>query len=119
MKGAIDRYLDRVMSIADLRDAARESQVRQELRDHIEQKTEALREGGYEEAEALISAIETHGNPIQIGYRLRPHRFLDVRLRGTARGFIAVGPKAYGVIAVGGVAVGLMAFGGLAIGVIS
>jgi hypothetical protein len=41
---------------------------------------------------------------------------LDVRTEGTARGFIAVGPKAVGVIALGGVAVGLFAFGGIALG---
>jgi hypothetical protein len=119
MRGMIDRYLDRVMAVADISDPARESQIRQELRDHLEQKVSALQTQGYDPAEALVKAVEDHGNPILIGYRLRPWKFLDVRLRGTARGVIAIGPKAHGIVAIGGMAVGIFAFGGLSVGLVS
>jgi hypothetical protein len=119
MESILDRYLNRVLAVADLREPARESQVRQELRDHLEQKTEALRAEGYPEAEALLKAIETHGNPVVIGYRLRPWRLIDVRMQGTARGVIAIGPRAYGVVAIGGLAIGLVAMGGAAIGLLA
>src|SRR4051812_39539996 len=119
MQGVIDRYLNRVLAIADLRDAKRETQVRAEMHDHLELKAEALQAEGYEQAEALIKAVEDHGNPVLIGYRMRPWRLVDVRLRGTARGVIAIGPRAYGVFACGGVAMGIFAFGGIALGAIS
>ena len=119
MKGTIERYLDRVMAVADVRDAARERQIREELRDHLEQKVDALKSEGYSGSEALVKAVEDHGNAVVVGYRLRPWRFLDVRLRGTARGVIAIGPKARGIVAIGGLAMGVFAFGGVAIGAFS
>lgn len=119
MRGMIDRYLDKVLAVADLGDPAREEQVRNELRDHLEQKVDALVGEGYDRAEALVKAVEDHGNPILIGYRLRPWRLVDVRLRGTARGVIAIGPRARGIVAIGGLAMGVFALGGVAIGAIS
>jgi hypothetical protein len=119
MQRAMERYLDQVMCIADIRDNSKESHVREELLDHLEEKAESLKQEGYNDAEAMIKAIEDHGNPILIGYKLRSWRLIDVRLRGTARGVIAIGPKAHGVIAIGGIAVGFIAFGGIAFGVFS
>lgn len=119
MKGTLDRYLDRVMAVADLRDESTETRVREELHDHLIEKVDELESEGYERAEALVKAIEDHGNPMVVGYRLRPWRFIDVRLRGTARGVIAVGPRAVGVVAIGGLATGVIACGGLAAGVVS
>src|SRR5512138_525425 len=119
MKGTIDRYLDQVMAVADIRDRAREAQVRAELRDHLEQKVDALVVEGYDKAEALVKAIEDHGRPVIVGYRLRPWRLVDVRLRGTARGVIAIGPRARGIVAIGGLAIGVFAFGGIALGAVS
>lgn len=119
MKGTIERYLDRVMSVADIADKEKETRIREELRDHLEQKVETLESEGYERAEALVRAVEDHGNAVVIGYRLRPWRLVDVRLRGTARGVIAIGPKAKGVVAIGGLAMGVFAFGGVAIGAFS
>lgn len=119
MRGTIDRYLDKVMAVADLDDPARAEQVRNELRDHIEQKIETLTAEGYDRAEALVKAVEDHGNPLVIGYQLRPWRLIDVRLRGTARGVIAIGPRAKGIIAIGGLAMGVFAFGGVAIGAVT
>ncbi len=119
MKGTIDRYLDKVMAVADVRDAQREAQIREELRDHLEMKVEALKSEGYDGAEALVKAVEDHGSPVIVGYRLRPWRLVDIRVRGTARGVIAIGPKARGIVAIGGVALGVFAFGGVAIGAFS
>lgn len=119
MKGTIERYLDRVMAVADIRDREQSSQVREELRDHLEEKVDTLKSEGYDDAEALVKAVEDHGNAVIIGYRLRPWRLLDVRMRGTARGVIAIGPKAKGTAAIGGLAMGVFAFGGVAVGVCS
>ena len=117
MKTAMERYVSRVMAVADIGEPARERAIREELADHLEQKAEALRAEGVSEAEATIKAIEDHGNAVIVGYRLRPWRLVDVRLRGTARGVIAIGPRAHGIVAIGGVAFGVFAFGGVALGV--
>lgn len=119
MRGMIDRYLDKVMAVADIDDPVRRETVRNELRDHLEQKTEELVRQGWDRAEALVKAAEDHGNPVVIGYRLRSWRLVDVRLRGTARGVIAIGPRARGIVAIGGLAIGLFAFGGVALGAVS
>jgi hypothetical protein len=116
MKTSMERYLDKVMAVADIRDTMRERQIREELADHLEQKAAGLTADGYSETEAVLKALEDHGNPVIVGYRLRPWRFVDVRLRGTARGVIAIGPRAHGVVAIGGFAFGVFAFGGVAIG---
>jgi hypothetical protein len=44
---------------------------------------------------------------------------LDVRTEGTARGIVAIGPRAVGVIAFGNVAAGLFAFGNVAVGMLA
>ncbi len=119
MNTALDRYLDKVIEIADLRDPAKEERVREELYDHLREKISDLKTEGYSEHEAILKAMEDHGKPIIIGYRLRPWRFIDVRARGTARGFIAIGPKARGVVAIGGIAVGIFAVGGVSAGLVS
>lgn len=116
MKGTIERYVDRVMAVADVRDMQRETSIRAELTDHLQEKVSSLEAEGYSQPEALVKAVEEHGNAIRIGYALRPWRFLDVRLQGTARGVIAIGPRAHGVVAIGGIAVGVVAFGGCAVG---
>ncbi len=119
MQTTFDRYLDKILSVADIRDPEKEGKVRAELADHLEEKAEALQKDGYDRTEAVLKALEDHGNPVTIGYRLRPWRWVDVRLRGTARGFLAIGPRARGFVAIGGLAVGVVAFGGLAAGLLS
>lgn len=115
----MERYLDRVMLVADRRgDDAKE--VRQELADHLYAKMEALMGEGMSKENAIMIALRESGKPAIIGYRLRePWRLIDVRAHGTARGIIAIGPKAVGVVAFGGYAVGIVAMGGIGIGVIS
>ncbi len=96
------------------------AQIRAELEDHLLKKIADLEESGLSREDAVFDAIETHGHPRTVGYGLRK-RFplLDVRTHGTARGFIAVGPKAIGIIAVGGVAIGLFSYGGISFGFLS
>lgn len=116
MSQAIEKYLDRVMIYAN-RDDAEAPRIRAELRDHLLAKTEELKEAGVAPEDAVFQAIEDHGDPRKIGYSLRSKwPLLDVRLSGTARGVIAVGPKAVGIFAFGGVAIGVLPVGGLAIG---
>lgn len=116
MSMAIEKYLDRVMIYAD-RPEPEAAQVRAELRDHLLAKTEQLKEQGMAAEDAVFHAIEDHGHPRNIGYGLRPKwQWIDVRTVGTARGFIAAGPKAVGVFAFGGLAIGVVPVGGLALG---
>ncbi len=118
MSRALEKYLDRVMIYANRRpeDAAG---VRAELQDHLEAKVAHLMASGVGEADAVFQAIEDHGPPRTVGYMLRPRLpLIDVRTHGTARGVVAVGPRAVGVFAFGGVACGLFAFGGVAIGLV-
>jgi hypothetical protein len=69
---------------------------------------------------AELEAIEDHGTARTVGYSLRRgFALLDVRTQGTARGFIAIGPRAIGIIAFGNVAVGLFAFGNITLGAIA
>jgi len=113
----IERYLDKVLAYAN-RPADEATAIRNELRDHLLEKAEAFHKNGLSIEDTAVRATEEHGHPRIVGYRLR-RRFplIDVRSHGTARGWIAVGPRAVGVIALGGVAVGVFAFGGAAVGV--
>ncbi|MHC4621389.1 MAG: hypothetical protein ACYTEQ_26910 [Planctomycetota bacterium] len=119
MSRALQKYLDQVMAYANRKkeDAIK---IRTELQDHLVQKIADLETQGLPREDAIFQAIEDHGTARTIGYGLRKgFALLDVRTEGTARGFVAVGPRAVGVIAFGGVAVGLFAFGGFAIGAIA
>jgi len=119
MSRALQKYLDDVMAYANRKkqDAIK---IRTELEDHLMQKTADLQAQGLPREDAIFQAIEDHGTARTVGYGLRKgFALLDVRTEGTARGFIAIGPKAIGVIAFGGVALGLFAFGGFAIGAIA
>lgn len=120
MSMAIEKYLDRVMTVANL-DEPRAGEVRRELRAHVEEKAERLRlEDGLPPEDAVFKAIEDHGDPRVVGHGLRPKfPWLDVRTRGTARGVIAIGPRAVGVFAFGGMATGVFACGGIAIGAVT
>jgi hypothetical protein len=116
MSRALQKYLDHVMIYANRKeeDAIK---IRAELKDHLLQKIADLEAQGLPREDAIFQAIEDHGTARTVGYGLRKgFALLDVRTEGTARGFIAVGPKAVGVIALGGVALGLFAFGGIALG---
>lgn len=119
MSQAIERYLDRVMAYADLRDADEAASRRAEQADHLNEKIERLVADGSPREDAIFAAIEDHGPPSVVGYGLRRWRWVDVRARGTARGVIAIGPKAVGIFAFGGAAFGILAIGGLSCGVIS
>ena len=119
MKNILDRYLDRVLVYAN-KPEAEAAIIRQELKDHLLQKIDDLVAGGLPREDALLEALRQHGSPKFIGYKLRGgFPWIDIRTYGTARGVIAVGPKAVGVFAFGGFAVGLFAFGGFSCGLVS
>ena len=119
MSRVLEKYLDRVMIYAN-RNEKDAAQIRAEQEDHLLQKISDIEADGLSHEDAVFQAIEEHGSARTIGYGLR-RRFplLDVRSCGTARGFIAIGPKAVGIIAFGGVAVGLFAFGVFAFGILA
>jgi len=119
MKNILDRYLDRVLLYAN-KPAAEAEAIRAELQDHLLQKIEDLGKDGMPREEAILEALRQHGSPKVVGYKLRgPFPWVDIRSQGTARGVIAIGPKAVGVFAFGGMAVGVFACGGLAAGLFS
>jgi hypothetical protein len=116
MSEALEKYLDRVMIYAN-RSKTDAVKIKAELKDHLLNKIEDLQAQGVKRQDAIFQAIETHGNPRNIGYGLRSRfPWIDIRTKGTARGFIAVGPKAVGVIAIGGIACGVVSYGVLAAG---
>ena len=119
MSRALQKYLDHVMIYANRKqdDAAK---IRLELEDHLRQKITELEAQGLPNEDAVARAIKAHGTVRTVGYGLRKgFALLDVRTEGTARGFVAIGPRAVGVIAFGHVAVGLFAFGTLSLGMLS
>lgn len=119
MSRALEKYLDHVMIYADRRpeDAAK---IRLELEDHLRQKISELEARGLPSEDAVFRAIKDHGSARTVGYGLRKGiALLDVRTEGTARGIVAIGPRAVGVLAFGNVAVGLFAFGHICLGFIS
>jgi hypothetical protein len=119
MSKAVENYLDRVMAYANRRDEEAQ-RIRAEQHDHLMEKFERLKKQGIPPEDAVFQAIQEYGDARTIGYRLRPKfPLVDIRTYGTARGVIAIGPRAVGVFAFGGVAVGLVAFGGLAAGLLS
>lgn len=119
MSRALDKYLDQVMIYAN-RKPDDAPAIRAELRDHLLTKVEDLKAQGIPPEDAVFQAIEDTGPAKKVGYGLRP-RFplIDVRQQGTARGVIAVGPKAVGIIACGGAAMGVVSYGGFAMGLLS
>jgi hypothetical protein len=119
MKSILDRYLDRVLVYAN-KPASESEAIRTELKDHLLQKVEDLVKSGLPRAEATLEALRQHGAPKIIGYKLRgPFPWIDIRSHGTARGVIAIGPKAVGIFAFGNVAVGVVACGTVAVGLFS
>ncbi len=119
MSQALEKYLDRVFIYAN-RNETDAAKIRAELKDHLLKKIEELEAAGVKREDAIFRAIEEHGQPRNVGYGLRPRfPWVDVRTKGTARGFIAVGPRAVGVVAIGGVACGVLAYGGVAFGLLS
>jgi hypothetical protein len=119
MKPLLDRYLDHVLLIAKIPETESQS-IRRELKDHLLQKIDDLTVAGMPREEATLEALSRHGSPRTIGYQLRkPFPWIDVRTQGTARGVLAIGPKAVGIVAFGGFAVGIFACGGAAFGLVS
>lgn len=119
MSQALEKYLDRIMIFAN-RNETDASGIREELKDHLLKKIADLELTGMSREDAIFQAIEDHGSPKTIGDGLRPRfAWVDVRTHGTARGFVAVGPKAIGVIAIGGFAMGLITFSGIGLGLLS
>ena len=99
MSRALEKYLDHVMIYANRKpdDAAK---IRLELEDHLRQKITELEAQGLSNEDAVSCAIKAHGTPRTVGYGLRKgFALLDVRTEGTARGIVAVGPRAIGVLA--------------------
>jgi hypothetical protein len=118
MSRALQKYLDHIMVYAN-RNEKDTSQIRKELEDHLLKKVADLQTEGLSCEDAVFGAIEDHGHPKTVGYGLRKHQWVDIRTRGTARGFIAIGPKAVGTIAIGGFALGVFSCGIVGVGVIS
>ena len=119
MSRALQKYLDQVILYAN-RKEEESVKIRTELEDHLRQKTADLATRGLPREDAVFQAIEDHGTARTVGYSLRKgFALLDVRTEGTARGFIAIGPRAVGIIAFGNIAVGLIAFGNLALGALA
>jgi hypothetical protein len=119
MSRALQKYLDQVILYANRKEEESEK-IRTELEDHLRQKTTDLQASGLTREDAVFQAIEDHGSPRTVGYSLRKgFSLLDVRTEGTARGFVAIGPRAVGIIAFGNVAFGLFAFGNLAFGALA
>lgn len=116
MSQAIEQYINRVIIYANPTEAE-EPQIRSELEDHLCSKVEDLVGQGMVREDAIFQAIEAQGRPDEVGYGLRKFRWVDVRHRGTARGFIAIGPRAVGIFAFGGAALGVFSFGGFSAGV--
>ncbi|MCC7408291.1 MAG: hypothetical protein IT442_09475 [Phycisphaeraceae bacterium] len=119
MSRALEKYLDQVMIYAN-RKPDDTPAIRAELRDHLLTKVEDLKAQGLPPEDAVFQAIEDAGHPRKVGYGLRPKfPWIDVRHQGTARGVIAIGPKAVGIIASGGAAFGVISFGGFSVGILS
>ncbi|MHC4119784.1 MAG: permease prefix domain 1-containing protein [Planctomycetota bacterium] len=119
MSRALQKYLDHVMIYANRKQPEAEK-IRLELEDHLRQKTTELEARGLSGEDAVSQAIKDHGSARTVGYGLRKgFASLDIRTEGTARGFIAIGPRAVGVFAFGNVAVGLFAFGNVSLGFIA
>jgi hypothetical protein len=119
MSRALQKYLDQVILYANRKEEDAKK-IRTELEDHLRQKIADLAAGGLPREDAVFQAIEDHGTARTVGYRLRKgFALLDVRTEGTARGFVAIGPRAVGIYAFGNIAVGLFAFGNLAIGALA
>ena len=115
----LEQYLDRVMIYAN-RNEADSADIRDELKSHLLDKAEDLEANGMSAEQALLRAVEDHGDVKTIGYGLRRRfNWIDVRTHGTARGIIAIGPKAVGVVAVGGIACGVFAYGALSFGILT
>ncbi len=118
MSRILEKYLDHVMVYAD-RDERDSAEIRAELKDHLLKKMADLESEGLSHEDAVFEAIEDHGRPKTVGYGLRKRRWIDVRTQGTARGFVAIGPRAVGTFAIGGIAVGVFSCGIAAIGFVS
>ncbi len=119
MSEILESYLDRVMVYAN-RPEREAADLRSELRDHLLKKIDDLQEQNLSASDAIYRAVNAHGHPRVVGYGLRRgFPLVDIRTHGTARGVIAIGPKAVGVFAFGGVAVGVFACGGFAVGAVA
>jgi hypothetical protein len=119
MSRALNKYLNQVILYAN-RKEEEAAKIRAELEDHLRQKIADLQTQGLTREDAVFQAIEDHGTARTVGYSLRKgFALLDVRTEGTARGFVAIGPRAIGIIAFGNIAVGLFAFGNLAFGALA
>ncbi len=119
MSLALQTYLDHVMIYAN-RKPDNAGKIRLELEDHLRQKITELEAKGLPSEDAVLRAIKAHGTVRTVGYGLRKgFPLLDVRTEGTARGVVAIGPRAVGVIAFGNVAVGLFAFGHICLGLLA
>lgn len=119
MSRALQKYLDHVMIYAN-RKPDDATKIRLELEDHLRQKIAELEAQGLSSEDAVSRAIKAHGAVRTVGYGLRKgFALLDVRTEGTARGAVAIGPRAVGIIAFGNVALGLFAFGHISLGFIA
>ena len=118
MSEAIETYVNKVLTYADPLPKDRDA-VEHEVRDHLYTKVERLVQDGVPLEDAVYRAVRDYGPARRAGYgRRRPDRLLDIRIEGTARGVVAIGPRAVGVVAMGGLTCGVVSFGAVSVGVI-
>ena len=119
MSKIIDLYLDRLLHTAELPEP-RATELRAELSDHLHTSYEAALASGEKPEDAAFKAIQKMGEPKAVGNKIsRPWQWIDIRTEGTARGFIAIGPKAIGVIACGNISCGVFSVGVISTGLIA
>jgi hypothetical protein len=115
----LEIYLDQVMTYAGL-PPHEAIKARNELADHLLTRIAELEAQGATRDDAAYRAIHEHGRAWQVGYRLRPSfPWMDVRLKGTARGVFAVGPRAIGVVSCGVISTGVVSCGVVSLGIVS
>jgi len=89
MNQILDKYLDCIISYTK-RNKTESDKIRTELKDHLLKKIDDLKSQGLSENEAVFKAIEDHGDPWNIGYKLRKKGFPVRTLTGIACLFILI-----------------------------
>jgi len=83
MDQILDKYLDCIISYTK-RNKTDSDKIRTELKDHLLKKIDDLKTQGLSQNEAVFKAIEDHGEPWSIGYKLRKKGFPARTLAGIA-----------------------------------
>ena len=83
MDQILNKYLDCIISYTKL-NKVDSDKIRTELKDHLLKKIDDLKTQGLSQNEAVFKAIEDHGEPWTIGYKLRKKGFPARTLAGLA-----------------------------------